>query len=475
MFEFLIQGCIVHKCSDGLILLSQLQECHPEYLEWRTSTLHTVILFFLKLGMVRVLLSDELPLNLIRTATERQLIPKLPEYISPKSNVLVVWPSLSDLEMRLVILMYLKSILLRVPDLSVSSVPWSIQMVNKDPVFNMKSSHMESMSSLQSLLHRDINPSLKCSKLSPMLLRIDYCPVSLIRKILSDASVDFKSSCSASQVPPSFLLSGEEPIRTGDVDLRQLPWNRQHSVAESRVGFSSLPTTQLKTSAETLKPSSHFSLPQNRFRKFSDDKQSHASPSSSAPVSSSSAKIAYRNLNSTPAKKIPKLDSFVLSVPEIAREGFSSSITGSSTRKVLLKTPKSVEESPTLLLADASASGMDLKPHAADRSFVQSPSNPLVHSLPSLSDAIRDGKVQWDRPSSRRQKTSFFQKQNPGASSSNTIPKPQQPGMLLILKLIVFVRFEGYQWHILQTSSQSNHELKYIHLRRDANKILATQ
>lgn len=449
IFEFLIEWCKELNYSDGLIRLSRLAECHPEYLEWKPSTLGKVILFFLELGMMRVLLSDELSLNLIRTATEHQLIPKLPQYVPFKSNVLVVWSNLSDLEMRLVILMYLKSILLRVHDLSMSSVPWSIQLVDRDPVIGIKSSLKGSMSSLQRLLDRDLSP-LRWSKLSPMRLRID-CTISVIRKILSDASVDlnpesslfYQPSYSASQLPRSLLLSEAEPVRTGDVDLRQLPWNMQHSNAEGHVGFSSLPTTQLKQSDETLKPPSHLSTPQNRsgdIRKSFEDKRSNTSLVSSAPVRSTGAKMAHENPNSMPATKFPKLDSSVLSVPEIERKDFSSFATGSSTRKVLLETPRCAVEPPKLLQANTSVSGMSLrsKPDA----IVQTPSNPLVHSLVPLSNADGD-RMQLAGPSSRRPGASF-QKQNSGASSSDPGPEPQQQGMFLFLQLLVIVRLGEY-------------------------------
>lgn len=450
IFEFLIEGCMELNCSDGLIRLSQLPECHPEYLEWKTSMLGKVMLFFLELGMMRVLLSDELSLNLIRRATEHQLIPKLPQYVPFKSNVLVVWSNLSDLEMQLVILMYLKSILLRVHDLSMSSVPWSIQLVDRDPIIGIKSSLKESMSSLQRLLNRDLSP-LRWSKLSPVRLRID-CTISVIRKILSDASVDlnpessllYQPSCSASQLPRSLLLSEAEPVRTGDVDLRQLPWNMQHSNAEGRVGFSSLPTTQLKESDETLKPPSHLSTPQNRsgdIRKSFEDKRSNTSLVSSAPVRSTGAKMARENPNSMPATKFPKLDSFVSSVPRITREDFSSFATGSSTRKVLLETPRCAMEAPKLLQANTSVSGMGLRSKPA--AVVQTPSSPLVHSLVPLSDAVGD-RMQLAGPSSRRPGASLFQKQNSGASSSDPGPKSQQQGMFLFLQLLVIVRLGEY-------------------------------
>lgn len=351
-----------------------LQERYPHYLDWKTPTIHAVLDFFLRQDMVNVLLSDKQPISFARLAVERNLI-TFSEYIPYSEGILTLSPKLSSPEMKLIVCAYMKSILIKARGYDLSTIHWSIHLEDSAQLARPTFSIASSMVTLQNVLS-SMKPPLRWRSLSPSRLCFDSCSVADISNILSNFGV---------------------VLRPVDIDMRQLVLNRGQSIAEPEAGPSNLFSLSSMSSKHRYLPNSSNSSIMSRsvesgLPNIKSDSYVHKEYSQqillgileSASRSSPSSTITNMKSEGAGESSRNPLQGALYQTPKSSPQ---ASITPG--RKVLLKTPETIEESPQLLKADLP---MEKKSSYLNVSFPPmprrySPSSFSVDIRPSLSVA----------------------------------------------------------------------------------------
>lgn len=334
VLDLLVSGCICQGYSSGLIHLSVLQERYPHYLDWKTPTIHAVLEFFLRQNMVNVLLSDEQPTSFAKLAVERNLI-TFSEYIPYSEGILTLSPKLSSPEMKLIICAYMKSILIKARGYDLSAIQWGIHLEDSAQLARSTFSIASSMATLQNVLS-SMKPPLRWRSLSPSRLCFDSCSVADMSNILSNFGV---------------------VLKPGDIDMRQLVWSRGQSIAEPEAGPSNLFSLSSMASKHRYMPNSSImsrsvesGLPNIKSDSYVHQEYSQEVLSGtleSASKSSQSCTITNMKSEGASERSRNPLHGALYQTPQSSPQ---ASITPG--RKVLLKTPETIEESPQLLKAD---------------------------------------------------------------------------------------------------------------------------